>query len=54
MPPNDANVKEVVRTVLWRKVISAGFVQVGGLDTAFNNAVTFEAVAVWLCGLGAV
>jgi hypothetical protein len=30
-----------------------GFAQVGSPDAAFNNAVTFEVVAVWLCGLGA-
>jgi hypothetical protein len=40
--------------MLWRKMISAGFAQVDSPDAAFNNAVTFEAAAVWLCGLGAV
>jgi hypothetical protein len=51
--PTDTNVKEVVRTMLRRKIIIARFVQVAGPNRAFRDAVTFEVAVAGLCQLSA-
>jgi hypothetical protein len=54
VPQSDTNVKEVVRTMPRRKMISRGFSQVAGPDVAFRDAVRFEVAVARLCQLSAV